>query len=104
VALMLACLKLNQSSRINDQRSRLRFSLAQLLGWFHAELHLNPCQTDILLAASSTKHLVKLISAYTGEEEAEIVTSPSFSRRLMFRQTILRTVSALLEKLLQELF
>jgi hypothetical protein len=50
------------------------------------------------------KHLIELFSAYTGEEKSEIVASPSFSRRSTFRQTILKIVSALSEKLLQKPF
>ena len=57
---------------------------------------------EIFLAASSTKHLVKLFSACTGEE-SEIVASSSFSRRSTFRQTILKIVLTLSEKLLQNL-
>ena len=64
---------------------------------------------EIFLAASSTKHLVKLFPTYTRKKNMEIVVSPNFSRRLKFCQKVLKTVSASDEAaspkiLLQELF
>jgi hypothetical protein len=42
----------------------------------------------------SIKDPMKLFPAYTGEKKSKIVASPSFSRGPIFRQTILKTVSA----------
>jgi hypothetical protein len=47
---------------------------------------------------------VKLFSVYTEEEKPEIVASPSFSRRLIFHQIILKIASVLPDRLLHERF